>query len=65
MPVVSQFYGIIITMYYNENTKYNLPHIHTKYVEFDAIFDLEGNLLDGKMPNKQKKMIEVWINLHN
>ena len=51
MPVVSQFYGIIITMYYNENTKHNLPHIHTEYAEFDAIFDLEGKLLDGKMPN--------------
>lgn len=65
MPVVSQFYGIIITMYYNENTKHNLPHIHTEYADFDAIFDLEGKLLDGKMPNKQKKMVEVWISLHN
>lgn len=65
MPIVSQFYGIIITMYFNENTKHNLPHVHAEYAEFDAIFDLAGNILDGKMPIKQKKMIEVWILLHH
>lgn len=52
MPIVSQFYGIIITMYFNENTRHNLPHIHAEYAEFDSIFDLKGNQLEGKMPNK-------------
>ena len=64
MPIVSQFYGIIITMYFNENIRHNLPHIHAEYAEFDSIFDLKGNQLEGKMPNKQKKMIEVWISIH-
>ena len=64
MPVVSHFYGIIITMYFNENTSHNLPHLHANYSEFDAIFDFNGNILDGKMPIKQTKIIEAWINIH-
>ena len=64
MPIVSQFYGIIITMYFNENTKHNLPHLHSEYAEFDAIFDFDGKILKGKLPLKQRKMVEVWISLH-
>ncbi|MBR3673679.1 MAG: DUF4160 domain-containing protein [Clostridia bacterium] len=64
MPVVSQFYGIIITMYFNENAKYNLPHLHAEYAEYDAVFDFNGKNLSGKLPNKQRKMIEVWISIH-
>ena len=64
MPVVSQFYGIIVRMNYNENTKHNKPHLHAYYAEFKAIFDFEGNILEGKFPIKQRKMLEVWINIH-
>lgn len=55
MSIVSQFYGIIISMHYRENYKHKLPHLHAEYGDFDAIFDLEGNKLGGKMPNKQEK----------
>ena len=64
MPIVSQFYGIIISMHYRENDRHKLPHLHAVYGEFDAIFDLEGNKLGGKIPNKQEKMIQAWILIH-
>lgn len=64
MPIVSQFYGIIISMHYRENDRHKLPHLHAEYGEFDAIFDLEGNKLGGKIPNKQEKMIQAWILIH-
>lgn len=48
-------------MHYRENDKHKLPHLHAEYGEFDAIFDLESNMLAGKMPNKQQKMIQAWI----
>ena len=54
MPVVSQFYDIIITMYFNENAKHNLPHLHAEYAEYDAVFDFNGKNLSGKSPNKEK-----------
>ena len=64
MPIISQFYGIIISMHYRENDKHRLPHLHAEYAEFDAIFDLEGNNIGGKIPNKQEKMIQAWILIH-
>ena len=65
MPIISQFYGIIITMHFRENERHNLPHIHAEYSNFDAVFDFETNLISGKMPLKQKKMIQAWILIHN
>lgn len=65
MPVVSQFYGIVITMYYNDDEKHHLSHLHAAYGEYDGVFDFQGNMIQGKIPVKQRKMIEVWINIHN
>lgn len=64
MPIISQFYGIIITMHYRENDKHKLPHLHAEYGEYDAAFDFNGNKLNGKVPNKQQKMIQAWILIH-
>ena len=33
MPVISRFFGIVITMYYNDH---GLPHFHAKYGEHRA-----------------------------
>jgi hypothetical protein len=33
MPQISQFYGIIITMYYNDHVP---PHFHARYAEYKA-----------------------------
>ncbi len=60
MPTISMFYGIIIRMCYDDH---NPPHIHTFYNEFSASFDLNGKLLDGKMPVKQTRLIQAWIEL--
>lgn len=64
MPIVSQFYGIIIKMYFNEDTGHHMPHLHAEYAEFHGVFDFRGKMLEGNIPNKQRKMIEVWIGLH-
>lgn len=64
MPIISQFYGIIISMHYRENDKHKLPHLHAEYADFDASFDFNSNLIAGKMPNKQQKMIQAWILIH-
>lgn len=64
LPIISQFYGILIKMYYNDNEKHHREHIHAQYCEFNGVFDLNGNLIKGSMPNKQKKLIEAWIEIH-
>lgn len=54
MPIISMFYGIVISMYYDEH---NPPHFHAYYGDFKAIFDFDGELLKGEMPKKQQKLI--------
>jgi len=39
MPVISRFFGIIITMYWNDH---NPPHFHAQYGEHEAIIGLNG-----------------------
>ena len=65
MPIISMFYGIIVMMYYFDNRKHHLPHIHIKYQGKEAVFSLEnGAVLDGEVPNKQRKLVEAWIEIH-
>lgn len=37
MPVISMFYGIIISMYFFDNKQHHLPHIHVKYQDDEAV----------------------------
>lgn len=64
MPIISQFYGIIVSMYFNDSKKHNLPHIHVRYNEFKASYDFDANLIKGELPNKKSKLIEAWIIIH-
>lgn len=64
MPIISQFYGIIVSMYFEDNNQHNLPHIHDRYNEHKATYDFEANLLSGQIPTKQTKLLEAWIIIH-
>lgn len=65
MPIISMFYGIIIPLYLIDNKHHHLPHIHAKYVEFEASIDIEdGEILSGDLPRKQLRLVQAWIELH-
>lgn len=64
MPIISQFYGITIRMYYNDNMQHNFPHLHTSYNGQEAVFNLEGKIIEGNIPIKKKKIVEAWIIIH-
>ncbi len=65
MPIISMFYGIIIRMYLLDNKHHNLPHIHAKYTEFEASISIDnGEILAGKLPRKQLRLVQAWIELY-
>ena len=64
MPIVSQFYGVLIYIYMEIDGKHHTPHFHAKYAEFESVYDFDGNLLEGELPRKQKKLVEAWALLH-
>ena len=64
MPLISHFYGILIYIYKEIGGQHNVPHFHAKYAEFEAVFDLDGNIVTGELPTNKSKLVEVWCSLH-
>lgn len=65
MPTISFFYGIIIYMFFYDDKKHNLPHIHASYGEYDAVFSIEeGEVLQGSFPKNKQKLVLAWIEIH-
>lgn len=65
MPVISNFYGLIILMYYLDVKQHKLPHIHIKYGEIEAVYEIpNGNLLQGSLPGNKEKLVKAWIEIH-
>ena len=65
MPTISMFYGIVIYMFFYDNKKHQLPHIHVACGDYDAIFTIEdGELLEGSLPKNKRKLVEAWIEIH-
>jgi hypothetical protein len=63
MPSISHFYGITITMHWDE-THHSLPHFHARYAEYKASFDLAGNIIVGELPQRQLRLVQAWVELH-
>ena len=65
MPTISMFYGILVLMFFRDNQRHNLPHIHVRYQGEEASVAIEdGALLEGNLPPKQLKMVQAWIEIH-
>ena len=64
MPEISRFYGIIVTMLYKDIVQHNKPHVHVTYGEHEASIGIDGELLGGKLPIKQFKLVQAWLILH-
>ena len=63
MPTISMFFGIIISMFVGKK-EHNPPHFHASYQNYKAMFNLDGELIEGDMPARQRKYIEVWADIH-
>ncbi|MFN8432006.1 MAG: DUF4160 domain-containing protein [Spirosomataceae bacterium] len=64
MPIISMFYGLLISMYYLDTKQHHLPHIHVKYNDEEAVFSIpEGDLLEGSIPSNKIKLVKAWIEL--
>ncbi|RKX84493.1 MAG: hypothetical protein DRP58_07145 [Spirochaetes bacterium] len=62
MPEISRFFGIIITMYFNEH---NPPHFHVRYNDLEAQFDMgEGAFIKGILPSRQARLVLAWYEIH-
>lgn len=62
MPRISEFFGIIIKMFYNDH---NPPHFHAEYGEFEAIYTIDTiEVLRGSLPRRAHAMVLEWTTMH-
>lgn len=65
MPVISMFYGLIITIYYLDTIQHHVAHIHVRYQGIDAVYNIQdGTVLEGELPVNKHKLVQAWIVLH-
>ena len=62
MPIISQFFGIIIRMFFNEHVP---PHFHVQYGEYKAAVDIRSlTLTEGRLPRRALELVLDWAELH-
>ena len=62
MPLISLFYGIRVTMDYDDH---NPPHFHAEYNGYSALIEIsKARVIKGNLPSRQLKLILAWCVLH-
>ena len=62
MPILSQFAGIVIKMFYNDHTP---PHFHSEHGSDEGIYEIETlQLSHGKLPRRVHHQVVKWAGLH-
>jgi hypothetical protein len=62
MPEISRFFGIIITMNYNDHAP---PHFHVRYGEQKALIGIQSLiLLQGRLSPRVFGLVMEWASRH-
>ena len=62
MPRISAFYGIVISMYFDDHTP---SHFHAVYGEFEAKISIaDGAIIQGWLPRRARRRVKSWTDLH-
>lgn len=59
------FFGVIVSLYFQDDRRHHRPHIHAKYQENEAVLALpDGDLLEGGLPAGKMKLVLAWMEIH-
>jgi hypothetical protein len=65
MPVISMFYGIIVSLYFMDSKRHRRPHIHVRYQDDEAVVGIpDGELLEGAIPPGKMRLVLAWVEIH-
>ena len=62
MTIISQFYGIKISMFYNDHGP---PHFHAYYASYHAKISIAtGHIIMGRFPIRALRLVQEWTKEH-
>ncbi|MDQ3022399.1 MAG: DUF4160 domain-containing protein [Bacteroidota bacterium] len=62
MPQISRFFGIIISMYFDDH---NPPHFHARYGEFESLIAINDfSILEGNLPSRALSLVIEWASIN-
>jgi Domain of unknown function (DUF4160) len=62
MPTISEFFGILIRMYWDDHPP---PHFHALYGEHEAQYNiLTLDVIQGSLPRRAHALVVEWASLH-
>jgi hypothetical protein len=62
VPEISRFFGVLVTMYYNDHPP---PHFHVRYGKKKALVSIENAaILEGAVPARVLGLAVEWATLH-
>ena len=62
VPRISEFYGIVIAMYYREH---GVPHFHATYAGEIVVVSIDsGEVIAGRVPARALRLVQEWCELH-
>ncbi len=64
IPIISDFYGITISIHTETNERHHLPHIHARYGDDEASIGFDGEIIKGKLHRPQLRLVQAWIEIH-
>jgi shikimate kinase len=65
MPVIATFFGIVVTMYFFDNRRHKVPHIHVQAESDEAVISIpDGEVLQGSVRKNKLRLVQAWIEIH-
>lgn len=62
MPTISEFFGILILMYYGDHAP---PHFHARYGDYEALIQISpARLIKGNLPPRALSLVLEWTKLY-
>jgi Domain of unknown function (DUF4160) len=62
VPRISEFYGIVVAMYYREH---GVPHFHATYAGETVVIAIQtGDVIAGNVPARALRLVQEWSALH-
>ena len=61
MPVISNFLGILIKMFFDDH---NPPHFHAEYQGYEIMVSIKTGVVRGEFPPRALRHVLEWYDLH-